>query len=359
MLGPTSALLLLSLAGPPAIEWRAPAGCPTRDDVLEALAALTRPPDLEGVRVRGVVRRVAGRYELRLDIHTQSLTQRRVERADACESLDGAAALIIAIAIDPLEFANQLAPPAPEPQPEPEPTPPTPVPPPPEVAAPAPLDPELPPASDPPPAPPPAPPSRPSPPRAARAHKLSVLLRVDGAIDAGITPTIAGDIGGAFGFLYHRLRVEAVAHYMPARPLDYFNAEVGLDAKVGMVARWALGVRGCGRFLPGALEIPVCLGLEGGQFLAEGAGITIDRRQARPPWFAILLGLGLVWSPHPRIGLGVRTDFVIAPLRAQFTVSDELVFITGPVGVRFGGGLEIRLGPGARHDGSTSARPKK
>ncbi|MFZ6177253.1 hypothetical protein [Nannocystis pusilla] len=353
MLGPTSALLLLSLAGPPAIEWRAPAGCPTRDDVLEALAALTRPPDLEGVRVRGVVRRVAGRYELRLDIHTQRLTQRRVERADACDSLDGAAALIIAIAIDPLEFANQLAPPAPEPEPEPEPAPPTPVPPPPDPVEPAPADPEPLPVRDPPPAPPTAPPSRPPAPPPARAHKLSVLLRVDGAIDAGATPTIAGDIGGAFGFLYHRLRVEAVGHYMPARPLTFE------DARVGVVARWALGVRGCGRFLPGSLEIPVCLGLEGGQLLAEGAGITVDRRQARPPWFAVLLGLGLVWSPHPRVGLGVRTDFVIAPLRAQFTVSDELVFITQPVGVRFGGGLEIRLGPGARRDGSTSARPKK
>ncbi|MFY0532632.1 hypothetical protein [Nannocystis pusilla] len=130
-----------------------------------------------------------------------------------------------------------------------------------------------------------------------------------------------------------------MGHYMPARPLTFE------DARVGVVARWALGVRGCGRFLPGSLEIPVCLGLEGGQLLAEGAGITVDRRQARPPWFAVLLGLGLVWSPHPRIGLGVRTDFVIAPLRAQFTVSDELVFITQPVGVRFGGGLEIRLGP--------------
>ncbi|PCC74599.1 hypothetical protein SAMN02745121_06965 [Nannocystis exedens] len=353
MLGPTSALLLLSLAGPPAIEWRAPEGCPTRDDVLDALAALTRPPDLEGVRVRGVVRRVAGRYELRLDIHTQRLTQRRVERADACESLDGAAALIIAIAIDPLEFANQLAPPAPEPEPEPEPAPPPPVPPPPEVVGPAPAAPAPEPAGDPPPPPRDAPPPRPRAPRPARAHELSVLLRVDGAIDAGATPTIAGDIGGAFGFLYHRLRIEAVGHYMPARPLTFE------DARVGVVARWALGVRGCGRFLPGPLEIPVCLGLEGGQFLAEGAGITVSRREARPPWFAVSLGLGLVWSPHPRVGLGVRTDFLVTPLRAQFTVSDELVFITQPVGVRFGGGLEIRLGPGARRDGSTAARPKK
>ncbi|WAS90109.1 hypothetical protein [Nannocystis punicea] len=354
MLGSTSALLLLSLAGPPAIEWRAPEGCPTRDDVLDALAALTRPPDLEGVRVRGVVRRVAGRYELRLDIHTRRLTQRRVERADACESLDGAAALIIAIAIDPLEFANQLAPPPPEPTPEPEPEPAPPVPPPPEIVEPAPVGPEPKPAADPPPPPTPEPtPTRP--PLPPRSRDLSVLVRVDGAIDAGATPTIAGDVGGALGILWRRLRMEAVGHYMPPRPLT-FGAE---DARVGTVARWALGVRGCGRFIRGVLEIPVCLGLEAGQLLAEGAGITVDPRRARPPWFAASLGLGLVWSPHPRVGLGVRTDFLVTPLRAPFTVSDELVFITQPVGVRFAGGLEIRLGPGARRDGSKPARPKK
>ncbi|MDC0718865.1 hypothetical protein [Nannocystis bainbridge] len=352
MLGPTSGLLLLSLAGPPAIEWRAPAGCPTRDDVLGALAALTRPPDLEGVRVRGVVRRISGRYELRLDIHTPQLTQRRIERADACESLDGAAALIIAIAIDPLEFAGQLAPPAPAPEPAPEPVPepapPTPVPPPPEVVAPTPTPPAPAPEPEPEPASPAAPPPSPRPP----PRRLTALLRVDGAIDAGATPTIAGDIGAAVGLLHRRLRFEVFGHYMPARPLTFE------DARVGMVARWALGARGCGRFVRGVLEIPLCLGIEAGQLLAEGAGITVDPRRARPPWLAALLGVGLVWSPHPRVGLGLRTEFVVAPLRAPFAISDQVVFITQPVGVRAGAGVEIRLGPGARRDGSGRAWPR-
>ncbi|MBZ5711545.1 hypothetical protein [Nannocystis pusilla] len=355
MLGPTSALLLLAVAGPPAIEWRAPEGCPTRADVLDALAALTRPPDLEGVRVRGVVRRVGGRYELRLDIHTRRLTQRRVERADACDSLDGAAALIIAIAIDPLEFAGSLAPAPPAPEPESEPAPPVPAPP---VDVPGP-PPEL---VEPEPVPGPAPdepakadPDRPWPPTpapVARPRHTSVFVRVDGGIDAGATQTVAGDVGGALGVLHRRLRIEAVGLYMPPRPLTFRGD------RVGVVARWALGVRGCVRFVRSVLEIPLCLGLEGGQFLAVGDGITVDPRSARPPWFAILLGLGLVWSPHPRVGLGLRSEFVVAPLRAPFTVSDQLVHITQPVGVRVGGGLEIRFGPGARRDGSTPARPR-
>ncbi|MDC0675152.1 hypothetical protein [Nannocystis radixulma] len=353
MLGPTSALLLLSVAGPPAIEWRAPEGCPTRADVLDALAALTRPPDLEGVRVRGVVRRVSGRYELRLDIHTRRLTQRRVERADACDSLDGAAALIIAIAIDPLEFASSLAPTPPEP--EPEPVPPVPAPPvdvpgpPPEVADPEPVPepaPKEPAKAD------PDPPRPPAPKPATRRPPVSVLVRVDGAIDAGATPTIGGDVGGAVGVLHRWLRIEAVGLYLPPRPLNFDGA------RVGMIARWALGVRACGRFVRNVLEIPLCLGIEGGRFHAFGTGITVDPKDARPPWLGLLLGVGLVWSPHPRVGLGVRTEFVVAPLRAQFTVSDQPVHITQPVGVRFAGGLEIRFGPGARRDGSTPARPR-
>src|SRR5690606_32906997 len=121
---------------------------------------------------------------------------------------------------------------------------------------------------------------------------------------------------------------------------------------------WAVGARACGRIVRRALEVPLCGGLEAGQLLAEGAGITVRIQRARPPWFAILLGLGLVWTPHPRIGLGLRAELVVSPWRAPFTVSDDLVFTSRPVGARVGGGLGIRLGPGVRRDGSPRPRPR-
>jgi len=243
----------------------------------------------------------------------------------------------------------------PEARAEPEPVPAPPVdtsPPPAEVAAPPAIETEPPPPRDDPAKADPEPPKTPAPKPATRGRQTSVFVRVDGAIDAGATPKIGGDVGGAVGVLHRRLRIEATGLYLLPSPLTF------QDQRVGVVARWALGVRACGRFVRTVLEIPLCLGLEGGRFLASGAGITVSPLDARPPWFAILLGLGLVWSPHPRVGLGVRTEFVVAPLRAPFTVSDQLVHITQPVGVRFGGGLEIRFGPGARRDGTSPARPR-
>jgi hypothetical protein len=363
MTGLASVLLLASVAGPPALEWRAPDGCPTAADVQQSLGALAGHADLEHVRARGVIRRVGAQYELRLEVHTARVHQSRSLRADACGTLGEAAALLIAIVVDPVEVAAQLATEPPTANPR-------------ELDPEAPLaviTPEIaPPASEPPtapsePSPPPVRPPAATAPRAApstpsstaplrarrRARDISLFVRPEAALDAFAAPSITVDAVGALGLLLPRLRLELHGMYSAARPI-VFNGE-----RYGTLARWAVGARACGRLVRSVLEVPLCAGLEGRRLLLSDPHITITDKDPSLSWLTMLVGLGVVWSPHPRVGIGARTEFVVAPWRASFFNEDqEQIDYTQPLNIRFALGVEVRFGPGARRDGSAANRPQ-
>lgn len=398
MPGLTSVLLLAVVAGPPALEWEAPDGCPTAEDVQNSLRVLAAHADLEHVRARGTIRRRGSQYELRLDVSTGRLKQRRSLRTDACGTLGEAAALLIAISIDPLEVAEHLTveprranpraiaddatlavvvsprsaatpppttrdsaqPAAPQPVPERASAPPTAMPPastresaPPSTTPPAPER-----TSAPPPVPEPVP-NRPAtasrPPARARARAVGLFVRPEVALNAGVAPSPTVDLGGALGVLLPRLRLEVHGVYSAPRPLDYDGR------RVAMVARWAVGARVCGRVVRSVLEVPLCAGFEGRQFLTRP---TIELTDSGPSWLSMLVGLGVVWSPHPRVGIGARTEFVIAPYRVKFDPDRVLpvpetqpVPVTEVINLRFGVGVEVRFGPAARGDGTAPGRP--
>lgn len=339
----TLALQLLA-EGPVALEWRAPPTCPDGQVLLRELGALTEAGELADgprvrVRVTATARQVGDRHQLDLQIRTPSMSLRRRLEADACATLVQAAALLIAIAIDPLEVASQVSAASATPQ----------------LRLPADELPLAVTAPEPPPAPSPPRSTAPVRPRPTPRLRVAGLVRLEGALDAGATPGVAGDVAGAVGLLRGRLRLELHGLYTAPRAIDRG------PAAVATLARWAVGARGCGRVVQGRLEIPLCLGVEAGQWLAAGAGITVGRQQARPPWLGLLAGPGLVWSPHPRVGLGARAELVVAPLRARFTVGEELVYTVDPAGLRVSAGVELRFGPGGRsfaaRDRSGAVRP--
>jgi len=316
---------------PVALDWRAPAHCPDAAAVLDELASLTALDGEARVRVTGNTREVGGRFELALRITTTSMSLRRRLTADRCETLGQAAALLIAIALDPLEVASQVAAVSATPQLRP-------------------LAEDLPlaivgPEAVPVPTPRVVVPVRVMPP--VRRVRTQGLLRVEGAIDAGATPRVAADVVGVVGLLRPRVRVELHGLYTVRQALQLGGTQVG------SLARWAVGARGCGRVVQRRLEVPLCAGIEAGQFLGSGGGITVDRQSPRPPWLALLAGLGLIWSPHPRVGLGVRAELVLAPIRAGFRVGEQVVHTVDPAGVRVGFGIEVRLG-----DGTGPGRPQ-
>ncbi|MBA3548325.1 MAG: hypothetical protein H0T76_17730 [Nannocystis sp.] len=343
LLAPLAALVLLA-EGPVTLEWRAPEECPDREVVLAGLAGLVEvaddaadPTPRTRVRATAVTRRIGEVYQLDLRIQTTSVALRRRLVTEDCATLAEATALLVAIVLDPLEVTAQVSSEAAEPRSR------------------LPADdlplavgvPAEPPAAASPPA---ALPRRPAP-VVVPVRRTTPLVRLDAAIDAGATPGVTGDVGGAIGLLRPRLRLELHGLYTVPRALH-----VGTQ-QVGRLARWALGFRGCARIVQRRLEVPLCLGLEGGQFLATGAGITVRPLDARPPWLAGLAGLGLIWSPVPRLGLGARADLVVAPFRAPFTVGGQVVHTPEVVGVRVGLGAELRFGFD-RRDGTASVRPQ-
>lgn len=107
-----------SVAGSISLQWDAPASCPTQAQVMEAVGQMIIDPErLQHTRMtaHGVISRLATDYELDLTMEQGGTTpgQRRLLSED-CDELARAAALILALAIDP-----NAKPPEPPPPPEP------------------------------------------------------------------------------------------------------------------------------------------------------------------------------------------------------------------------------------------------
>ncbi|WAS90135.1 hypothetical protein [Nannocystis punicea] len=103
----------LSFAAPPVdLTWQAPRECPTAVVVTDMVAGLLRQPagDLGPGRAvaRATVTRGAAGWELRLELHGRGGDYRRTVRAETCQLLARATALLIAIHLDPLAVTRGL-----------------------------------------------------------------------------------------------------------------------------------------------------------------------------------------------------------------------------------------------------------
>ena len=87
-------------ASPAELDWQAPAGCPSRDEVLSQVSRLVATAPTEPLVVRARVRGKGESFEVVIEIQGFAHGVRKL-RAHSCESLARATALIIALAIDP------------------------------------------------------------------------------------------------------------------------------------------------------------------------------------------------------------------------------------------------------------------
>lgn len=341
-------------AGEPAgleLSWDAPPHCPDRATLLAAIDATLG--EVEGerrpLRVHGRVHADprAG-FVVRLELDDGRASTREL-RGTSCEELTDAAALVIAMTIDPRLLESLQEPPAvPEPEvPGAEPSGPESSEPGSSEGTPAegregePGDggasdassaeggaaraPGDPPASE-------APSTR-------ERSSLRFLGRAQAGIGGGPLPGAAAVLGLVAGLGGRGWRAELSASYWtPRTRASVANPAVGVRAQL-----WALGVHGCGEPRRRRLSFPLCAGVLAGAVHARGVG-ELESRSIASRWVAVALEPGLVWWARPRLGLSLRAEGHAVLARPMLRSEPSgTVFTSGPVGGSLRAGLELRM----------------
>jgi len=313
------------------LDWEAPDECPTEPEVRATLqellgSAQAREPVAATARVQ---RTNTGEYAAHLVVEMAGHRSDRDLVAAECDALAEAAALVIAVTVDPAQALDDAMAPVDAPAPAiPEPAPVEPV-----VVDPVAAGPGSPPAS--------MPSARAAPPprRATTRRIRGVHLRAFGGMDWGSVPAITGAVGAAVGIHGRWFRGEAAGSWTFARE---GGAPSEPEAR-GRVGLGALAVRGCGVPAWRTLEFPLCAAIEAGALQGRGVGETVDPSSAHRPWVAVAFGPALAWLPIPRLAVVVGIDAVMPVWRARFLIGDEQVHRPQPIGVRAGLGLEFRF----------------
>jgi hypothetical protein len=326
-------------AAPLRVTWSAPADCPSEASVrarVDALLHASADAALgAGMAVDARARAVDdGTWLVELDLTSAGARRRRsIPGGRDCKEAAEAAAVVIAIAIDP-EAASRVAD-APD-----------------EVATPDPEStaiPEAPSVPEPDPAPQEAP-AEPDPtprpllsPRADAAPKLPAasplrgVLGVFGAVGFGHMPAPAAAIGIEGGIALPRVRVTASG-------LWWFRHRESFGSAAIDFRQWSTAVRACPVFeVHRYVEILACGGVEIGQTIVRTSGLRGGEEPA-PLWLAWLVQPALVIVPRPWLGVRVAPE-VFGPfwLTAYDVAPIGEVFRVRPVGIRGVLALEARF----------------
>lgn len=321
--------LMFSLAGlaasspsDPELSWTAPAECPDHSRGAEHLRRFLggRTPTTP-VRVTLSADGVGYVARVELDGGVRTL------RADDCETLARAAALVVAVSLDPVATASAVAAeqqhgPTPElalgvPEPEPAPAPARSRRPPPLASADQ--------------------PARPEPRPAAPTTTHSIGM--SGGIGQTIVPSLTGAVRLGHALDRGAFRLQTNLTYAPPRIVTYPDEpSVG-----GRFQSAGLGVRAC--FAPAStrVTVPLCAGLEGGPVIGRGVGIEQARRPV-DAWVGGLASAAVVVRLHARVAVTVTAELIASLRRPAFHVgSRETLFRSPLVGLRGLAGLELRV----------------
>ncbi len=228
------------------LEWRAPAGCPNADHVRAEISRLIGPDaHPQGVtRVSGeITAQEGGAFSVRLALEQSGRTGERTLSAASCAEVSRAAALLVALAIEPgaaEEDPVPLPPPAPPPVPPAQP-PPTPRPPPRVLA----------------------------PPREVAKQRPQLVISLGPATEVGLLPALGAGAEATLGVELDRLSLEAYGADYLHRDQD---AELGRAG--GTFALLSLGARACFGLLPGRVSIAGCAAFSENRVRARGYGVS-------------------------------------------------------------------------------------
>lgn len=164
-------------------------------------------------------------------------------------------------------------------------------------------------------------------------------LGASGGIALAIVPPITGAVRLGYAFERAALRVQAELTYATPRTITYpAEPEVG-----GRFQSVALGVRAC--FAPSArrVSVPLCAGVEGGPILGRGVGFT-NTRSPVGAWLGGLASAAVRVRVHSRVALLAGVDLLVSLRRPAFHVGARgTLFRTPLVGLRALAGLAVRL----------------
>lgn len=317
-----------------ALRWDAPPGCPDqaalRAEVTRLLGGAI--PEGDPVSAEGSAREVEGGYRLVLRTRMNDAPGERTLDADHCEELGDAAALILALLIDPEAVAEATpapieAPPAERPPPEP----------PPRVLE---VRAELTePSATAPEARPRRPPEEPEPdaPAEPRAPEPETEGRVGvgGGLDVGTVPGPSAwlwlEAGWGSPLVEGRLRAGVV---LPQTALRTPTATAGAE-----ITSVSLDAQACVHPFEDARGIGGCGGLILGVSVAEGFGLD-GVETGIGTYFGAIVSLRLAWRPVQWISLGLDAALVIPFNPLEFAVrapgGDEVFHTQEPVSGRFG-----------------------
>jgi hypothetical protein len=321
------------------LRWDAPLECPNEAALRERVDALVpgllARPDTAQSRVEVEVEAAAERYAATVVVRNSDGETRRQFAAPDCEIVADAAALILAVALDPVGVSVGRSEPASRTPSEPPTSEPPPSEPPPSEPPLSPAERQLPIEAD---------PIEPSPAigRASdsvadeRPRDLGVGVRVLGGGGYGPTNTGYATIGGTIALLGPRWRVELGGLWATPRVV---RADAGFG---GRFDGWAVLGRGC--FAPKIrrLELPSCGGLELGSVRGRGLDELPISDRASFLWIALAVAQGLWFAPIERVGIGLQLDLAVPLNRGGFTIETTEVQRIAAVTVRGLAGVELR-----------------
>ena len=319
------------------VTWEAPAGCPSEDDVRARVDALLGGSQTAASGAGMVVDARArvmsdGTWSVSLQLASEDGARiRTIPGGRDCAEAAEAAAVVIAIAIDPEAAARIAAQPTAEdsaedglsgpavPEPAPEAT---------EAEAPTEVLPE--PESEPEPAPSPeaAAPEEAAP-KARRIGPVRGVAGVVGGLAYGELPGVAGVLGLDGGIALPRARVTASASYWPRRRVEVGSADIDFR-------QWSVALRGCPVFrVRPVLEVLACGGLEIGQTIVRTRGVVGGATDPDALWIAWLAQPALVVLPLSWLGVRIGAELFGPVLRATYSVAPVGdVWTPPPVGIR-------------------------
>jgi hypothetical protein len=295
-MGPVVMVLVSVLVQAPAdagpsleLKWAAPDECPMREEVGKKVERALGPSDQDSrtlVHARARIERVEdGKYVLDLVLESEGEKgERQLEGID-CRELADAAALIMAVAIDPSVL--ERAEPEPEPEPELGPVDLEPIEPVPEVRA------------------------------ATQARRVHLGLDAFAGAGFAILPAPTAVVGLSLG-LYGRLwRAEIGGGYWaPTDEINPSNPEVGRRFQL-----WAVTARGCVAPAVRSVEFPVCVGVDAGAMHGRGTGDLDSGLSVVAPWAAFASGASVRWRPRGLgdwVGFWLRGQALVALVRPGF-----------------------------------------